>query len=184
MTRKPPMTKPSSRQPPSLSRRQFGLGLATLAGGLTIGFRLAEAQQAAQALPVMIKANPELNAWVRIAPDGAVTVMTGRVEIGQGTLTAMRQIAAEELDVAPGRITLISGDTALTPNEGVTSGSFAIKQGGAALGHACADARATLLKATAEAWQVEAASLSIDDGTIIGPAGRRMASAKPQPKSH
>ena len=49
----------------------------------------------------MIKNNPQLDAWVRIAPDGSVTVMTGRVELGQGMLTAMRQVAGEELDVSP-----------------------------------------------------------------------------------
>jgi nicotinate dehydrogenase subunit B len=164
---------------PNLSRRQFGFGLATAATGLTIGFRFAEAQTPAAPttppLPIMIKNNPELNAWVRIAPDGAITVCTGRVEIGQGCLTAMRQIAAEELDIAPAKLTLLSGDTALTPNEGVTSGSFAVKQGGTALGMACADARATLVKAAAEAWKVEATTLKVEDGVIVGPtAGQRM----------
>lgn len=157
-----------------LSRRRFGLGLAA-AGGLTIAFRIpdpAEAQQAAAGapdLPAMIRRNPQLNAWVRIAPDGKVTVCTGRVEIGQGCLTAMRQIAAEELELAPEKIALISGDTSETPDEGVTSGSFAIKLGGAALAHACADARATLIKAAAEAWNTEPGSLRIDDGIIVGP---------------
>ena len=66
----------------------------------------------------MIRSNPQLDAWVRIAPDGTVTVMTGRVELGQGMLTAMRQVAGDELDVAPERLVLISGDTAQTPNEG------------------------------------------------------------------
>jgi hypothetical protein len=61
---------------------------------------------------------------------GRVTVRTGKVEIGQGVLTAMRQIAAEELDVAPDRITMESGDTEPTPNEGYTSGSQSIQFGG------------------------------------------------------
>ena len=137
----------------SASRRRFGIGLAaTAAAGLTIRFQWAEAQQAAANLdlPVMIRSNPSLNAWISVAPDGAITVFTGRVELGQGCLTAMRQIAAEELDVSPASLTVISGDTALTPNEGVTSGSFAIKQGGAALGLACADAKATLIASAAE----------------------------------
>jgi nicotinate dehydrogenase subunit B len=162
---------------PNLSRRQFGFGLGAAATGLTIGFRFAEAQQppAAPALPAMIKANPDLNAWVRIAPDGTVTVCTGRVELGQGCLTAMRQIAAEELDVAPAKLTLISGDTSLTPDEGVTAGSLAVKLGGTALGHACADARATLVRAAAEAWKAEPAALKVEDGVIVGPsANQRM----------
>ena len=160
--------------PASLSRRRFVQGAA--AAGLTIRFRFAQSQQAAALpdLPAMIKRNPSLNAWVRIAPDGAVTVFTGRVEIGQGCLTAMRQIAAEELDVAPARITLVSGDTAQTPDEGVTSGSFSMKLGGTALGHACADARGTLVRAAAEAWKADAAGLKVEDGTITGPGGARM----------
>lgn len=166
--------KNSCKQAP-LSRRQFGLGLVTAASGLTIGFRFSQAQGAAPPdLPAMLKKNPDLNAWVRVAPDGAVTVFTGRVEIGQGCLTAMRQIAAEELDVAPERIELVAGDTARTPNEGVTSGSLAVKQGGAALGHACADARGTLVRAAAEAWKVEVAALKVENGTILASNGARM----------
>ena len=70
-----------------------------------------------------------------------VTVSTGRVEIGQGVLTAMLQIAAEELDVAPERILLQTGDTELTPNEGYTAGSQSIQFGGVALRLACAEVR-------------------------------------------
>jgi nicotinate dehydrogenase subunit B len=125
-------------------------------------------------VPPMIRDNPQLDAWVRIAPDGSVTVMTGRVELGQGILTAMRQVAAEELDVAPGRIDLISGDTAQTPNEGITSGSMAVKFGSTALGLACADARATLVAVAAKAWSVEATTIKVADGMMLGPAGQRM----------
>src|SRR5258706_5000758 len=90
----------------NLSRRAFAIGAASAVVGLTIGFRWASAQgtQGAQAgppVPPMIKDNPRLDAWVRIAPDGTITVMTGRVELGQGILTAMRQVAAEELHLAP-----------------------------------------------------------------------------------
>ena len=159
-----------------ITRRQFGLGVAAAFAGLTIRFNVAEAQPAASTpdLPIMIRNNPNLNAWIRIAPDGTITVFTGRVEIGQGCLTAMRQIAAEELEMSPAGISLVSGDTALTPNEGVTSGSFAIKQGGAALGHACADARATLIAAAAQVWQLEPALLRVENGIILAPNGAKM----------
>src|SRR5205809_4010977 len=140
-----------------LSRRAFGIGAASALAGLTIGFRWASAQgpQGGPPVPPMIRSNPQLDAWVRVAPDGTVTVMTGRVELGQGVLTAMRQVAAEELDVAPGRLKLISGDTAQTPDEGVTAGSLAVKLGSTALGLACADARATLVGIAAKGWGVE-----------------------------
>jgi CO/xanthine dehydrogenase Mo-binding subunit len=164
----------------TLGRRGFTAALAAGAAGLAIGFRWQEAsaqQAAAPAGPAMLRANPRLDSWVRITPDGAITVLTGRVELGQGVLTAMRQIAAEELDVAPARLTVISGDTAETADEGVTAGSQSIRFGGEALGVACADARATLLRVAATAWGVEAATLGVTDGVIEG-AGRRMTYAE------
>jgi nicotinate dehydrogenase subunit B len=160
----------------NLSRRAFGIGAASAAAGLTIGFRWASAQgtQSAALVPPMIKSNPQLDAWVRIAPDGSVTVMTGRVELGQGMLTAMRQVAGEELDVSPQRLVLISGDTGQTPDEGQTAGSLAIKLGSTALGLACADARAALIGVAAKAWGVEPQAIKVEDGMMLGPAGQRM----------
>jgi CO/xanthine dehydrogenase Mo-binding subunit len=164
----------------ALSRRGFAAALAAGAAGLAIGFRWqdATAQQAAPIGPAMLRANPRLDNWVRITPDGRITVLTGRVELGQGVLTAMRQIAAEELDVAPARLELLSGDTAETANEGVTAGSQSIRFGGEALGVACADARATLLGVAARAWGAEAAALTVEDGVILGAGGRRMTYAE------
>jgi len=166
----------TTRPETTVSRRAFAVGAVSAAAGLTIGFRWASAQgpQGGPAVPPMIRANPQLDAWVRIAPDGRVTVMTGRVEIGQGMLTVMRQVAAEELDVAPDRLFLVSGDTALTPNEGTTAGSLAVKLGSTALGLACADARATLVGVAAAAWNVQAGQIKVEDGQMIGPAGQRM----------
>ena len=74
-------------------------------------------------LPGPLNDNPSLDRWVAFPAPGKVTIFTGRVEFGQGVLTAMAQIAADELDVAMARITVTSGDTELTPNEGYTAGS-------------------------------------------------------------
>ena len=74
---------------------------------------LATPVRAAVALPPLLKDNPRLDQWVRFETPGRVTVSTGRVEIGQGVLTAMSQIAADELDVSPDRIDLRTGDTTL-----------------------------------------------------------------------
>ena len=158
--------------PTNLSRRGFA---ALLGGaGLAIGFRWQAEAQAPATGPLMLRTNPRMESWLRIAPDGSITVLTGRVELGQGVLTAMRQIAAEELDVAPARLTLLSGDTAETANEGVTAGSQSIRFGGEALGVACADARATLLGVAAEAWGQPRERLAVKDGVIEAPDGRRM----------
>ena len=81
-------------------------------------------------LPALLASNPRLDRWVGFPASGRVAVSTGRVEIGQGVLTAMLQIAAEELEVAPERILLQTGDTDRTPNEGYTAGSQSIQFGG------------------------------------------------------
>src|SRR5689334_6923519 len=120
-----------------------------------------------QALPPLLAANPRLDQWVGFPSQGRVAVSTGRVEIGQGVLTAMLQIAAEELDVAPERILLHTGDTDLTPNEGYTAGSQSIQFGGVALRMACAEVRALFLKAAASKLGHARDALSIADGGIL-----------------
>ena len=117
-------------------------------------------------LPPLLEANPRLDLWVRFPRPGRVAVATGRVEIGQGVLTAMRQIAAEELDVALDRIDLASGDTELTPNEGYTAGSQSIQYGGVALRLACAEVRARFLAAAAARLGCAAGELAVADGAV------------------
>jgi len=63
-----------------------------------------------------------LDSWLAIGPDGGVTVYTGRVELGTGAVTGLAQIVAEELDVPFERLTMVTGDTALTPDQGPTCG--------------------------------------------------------------
>jgi len=121
---------------------------------------------AAVSLPPLLEQNPRLDQWVRFAAPGLVTVSTGRVEIGQGVLTAMRQIAAEELDIAPERILLQTGDTDLTPNEGYTAGSQSIQFGGVALRLACAEVRALFLDHAAAKLGHPRAELAVRDGSI------------------
>ncbi len=118
------------------------------------------------ALPPLLAANPRLDQWVGFDQPGRVRVSTGRVEIGQGVLTAMRQIAAEELDVSLDRIMLQSGDTELTPNEGYTAGSQSIQFGGVAMRFACAEVRSLFLDHAAAAFGYPRAELSVQDGAI------------------
>ena len=96
-------------------------------------------------LPGPLADNPSLDRWVSFPAPGKVIVNTGRVEIGQGVLTAIAQIAADELDVEMERIVIRSGDTELTPNEGYTAGSQSMQSGGVAMRQACADVRALFL---------------------------------------
>jgi CO/xanthine dehydrogenase Mo-binding subunit len=119
------------------------------------------------ALPPLLVDNPRLDQWVSFPEPGQVRVSTGRVEIGQGVLTAMRQIAAEELDVAPERIRLQTGDTDLTPNEGYTAGSQSIQFGGVALRLACAEVRGLFLSHAATAFGYALGELAMRDGAIL-----------------
>jgi CO/xanthine dehydrogenase Mo-binding subunit len=119
------------------------------------------------ALPALLAQNPLLDQWVGFPERGRVRVSTGRVEIGQGVLTAMRQIAADELDVAPERIVLQTGDTELTPNEGYTAGSQSIQFGGVALRLVCAEVRALLLDQAAAQSGHARADLAVRDGAIL-----------------
>jgi CO/xanthine dehydrogenase Mo-binding subunit len=123
-------------------------------------------QGASATLPALLAANPRLSRWIGFPEPGRITVSTGRVEIGQGVLTAMLQIAAEELDVAPERISLQTGDTDLTPNEGYTAGSQSIQFGGVALRMACAEVRVLFLDHAAARYGYPRLDLSVRDGTV------------------
>ncbi|MGY4503193.1 CO/xanthine dehydrogenase Mo-binding subunit [Bradyrhizobium sp. GM24.11] len=124
-------------------------------------------------LPVSLAANPRLSSWVKFTGEGRVAISPGKVEIGQGIVTALAQIAADELDVEIGRIEMIRASTAASPNEGVTSGSLSIQQSGRALRHVCAEVRQRFLAAASERLGVDASLLGVDDGTISGPGNIR-----------
>ncbi len=101
-------------------------------------------------LPGSLQTNRMLSAWLAINADGTATVFTGKVELGQGILTALAQIAAEELDLPLARVKIISGDTGRTPNEGQTAGSQSVENSGTALRLAGAEVRAILLDLAAK----------------------------------
>ena len=118
-------------------------------------------------LPSVLADNVRLDQWLNFATPGQVEIATGRVELGQGVLTAMAQIAAEELDVDVVRIKVRSGDTDCTPNEGYTAGSQSMQAGGIALRQACAEARKLFLDDAARRLGCAAAELAVQDGRIL-----------------
>src|ERR1700726_1953542 len=124
-------------------------------------------------LPVSLAANPVLSSWVRFPSEGHVTVSPGKVEIGQGIVTALAQIAADELDVDIGRVQMVRASTAGSPNEGVTSGSLSVQQSGRAIRQACAEIRQIFLGVASDRLGVDIDSLDISDGTISGPGNVR-----------
>jgi nicotinate dehydrogenase subunit B len=126
-------------------------------------------QPAAPPLPPSLAANPKLSSWINVSPEGHVSVSPGKVEIGQGIVTALAQIAADELDVDIARVRMVRASTSASPNEGVTSGSLSVQHSGRAIRHACAEIRQIFLAAAAERLGVESHTLSVSDGTISGP---------------
>ena len=119
-------------------------------------------------LPGSLDANRQLDQWLKFEADGTLTVFTGKVEIGQGVVTAMAQIAAEELDISLAKVRMVSGDTVLTPDEGHTSGSRSIDEGGTALRYASAEARDLLLREAAKRLDIPLDKLTIEDGVVSG----------------
>ena len=118
--------------PLKLSRRAF----LKSSGALVVAFAWSApstlAQQAPR-LPGSLQTNRMLDGWLKLDADGTVTVCTGKVELGQGILTALAQIASDELDVAYERIEMISADTSRSPDEGMTAGSQSVENSGTAL---------------------------------------------------
>src|SRR5579875_1488195 len=134
----------------------------------------AAASPTAAAQPSVVPASPlpsanQIDAWLAIGADGKVTVFSGKVELGTGTMTALAQIVADELRVPFSAVTMVMGDTARTPNEGYTAGSKTIQTGGVNLRRASAQAREALLAMAAKRLGVPAARLIVRDGVISSP---------------
>ena len=127
----------------------------------------------AQKLPPSLAANPNLSSWIKISAEGHVVVSPGKVEIGQGIVTALAQIAADELDLDLGRVRMVRTTTAGSPNEGVTSGSLSVQQSGRAVRHACAEVRQIFLSLAADRLGVGIDALAVSDGEISGPGNVR-----------
>src|SRR5947208_5246908 len=108
--------------------------------------------------PLALSDARRLTQRVHFERDGTVSIASGKVELGQGILTALAQIAAEELGVALEKVRILPASTAYCPDEGVTSGSLSIQDGGKGLRKACAELRALLKKSGKRSyWELEVA---------------------------
>jgi len=154
-------------RPKEIDRRDLLKGAC--AGAIVLAFQLPLAgceDGAAPELPGSLADSPRLDSWIRIGADGRVSLFTGKAELGQGILTACIQIAADELDIAPERIDIVSADTGATPDEGFTFGSLSVQESGMAIRQAAAELRQLLLTRGAERLGVEPSVLEVDDGTM------------------
>jgi nicotinate dehydrogenase subunit B len=183
----------ASMMPHRVTRR------AVLKGGaLTVGFACAGVPNLTRSQSGMLEPRSldpkNVDSFLSVNNDGTVTVFCGKVDLGQGLRVAIRQIAGEELGIGVDKIRYVEGDTALTPDQGRTSGSTGIQGGGMQIRQAAATAREALIGLAAERLNVKADDLIANDGQVLpmsGGAGVRFAdliggrnfSIKPDPKA-
>jgi len=160
---------------PKIDRRSFVIGSAVAGAGLTLGLTLRPALRPAYAAD----GTPEIDAWVVIRPDDTVVIRIARSEMGQGTLTGLAQLVAEELDCDWSKVTTefptpgqnlardrVWGDYLTTGSRGIRESNDYVRKGGAT-------ARLMLIQAAADAWHVPATECSAADGVITHrPSGR------------
>jgi isoquinoline 1-oxidoreductase len=112
-------------------------------------------------------------ARIHLAEDGAITVLTGKVEMGQGARTELAQAAAEELHVSVDQVQMVMGDTGQVPDDGITAGSRTTPSTVPAVRQAAATARLLLIRLAGERWEVAPETLRVRDGVVSNPADGR-----------
>jgi nicotinate dehydrogenase subunit B len=117
-------------------------------------------------LPLSLQTNRRMEKWLRFDPDRTVHLAVGKVELGQGNVTALAQIAAEELDVDLACIKVLSGDTQDAPDEGQTTSSQSIEVSGRSVRLVTAELRARVLDRLAQRLNCAPSDITVDDGTF------------------
>ncbi|MFG1691263.1 molybdopterin cofactor-binding domain-containing protein [Gemmatimonadota bacterium] len=154
-----------------LDRRRF---LKVAGGGVTVFFTVGlplkadERDDTAPDLPSPQRGGypSDFNAYLRVQENGWITLFTGKIEQGQGAITALPLMLAEEMDVPVSSVDIVLGDTDLCPWDMGTFGSLCIRMFGPALRTACAEARAVLLELASERLSVPADRLAVSDGRV------------------
>ena len=146
-----------------LSRRDF----LKLTGGVFVFFGLGDLPLGAQPLPT------DFNAFLKIGEDGRVTCFTGKIEMGQGIVTSLAQMLADELDVSLDSVDMVMGDTDLCPWDRGTWGSLTTRRFGPPLRAACAEARQVLLELASERLSTPAEQLTVENGVVFSRANRK-----------
>lgn len=153
-----------SRIPSGMSRRNF---LQKLGGGVTVAITLSGATSILQSCaPEKAAEAGSFNAYLRVNEDGRVDFLVGKIEMGQSVYTSLKQLVAEELDVALETVDIIMGDTALCPFDKGTWGSMSIRANGPDFRAAGAEARAALLQLAAKSLKSNVEELQVSDGVV------------------
>ncbi|MGE3247622.1 MAG: molybdopterin cofactor-binding domain-containing protein [Beijerinckiaceae bacterium] len=155
-----------------LNRRAFLLGT----GALVVSFSMrGQAQARGTGVAALEKArktgNKQVDSYFVINADGSVTLYSGKVDLGTGHRIALPQIVADELGIQLERVKIVEGDTALTPDQGSTSGSNGMMRGGVQTRRAASTARAHLIRLGAEKLGAPAETLDTADGEVRPRAG-------------
>ncbi|APV49184.1 isoquinoline 1-oxidoreductase [Betaproteobacteria bacterium GR16-43] len=140
-------------------------------GALVVTFSIGPSFGAAPSTVAKTVAADKVDGFLAIDAKGMVTVYSGKVDLGTGIRTAMTQIAAEELCVPMSKVNVIQGDTALTPDQGVTYGSLSIQNGGMQIRQAAATAREALITQAAAKLGADRASIVVKDGVARPKSG-------------
>src|SRR5206468_3020536 len=165
--------KPGS---PRMNRRAFVIGTAAVGAGLAIGLDIPFGG------PAVVRAadgSPEIGAWVVVRPDDTVVIRIARSEMGQGSLTGLAQLVAEELECDWSKVTTefptpgqnvarkrVWGDMSTGGSRGIRESNEYVRKGGAA-------ARIMLIQAAADEWKVPAAEVSAENSAITHKASGR-----------
>lgn len=151
-------------------------------GALVVAFSLPVTRNAAQAQAPAVVAKPvaldQVDSFLSIDDKGMVTLFSGKVDLGTGVRIGLQQIVAEELDVPLSALSIVEGDTALTPDQGPTYGSQTIQVAGMVIRQAAATARAALLDLAAQKLGANKAELTIVEGVVSAPGGSRVSYAE------
>ncbi|MCK3685728.1 molybdopterin cofactor-binding domain-containing protein [Maribellus sp. YY47] len=149
---------------PGIKRRDF---FRLMGGGIYIFFRVGSAMEIMAAEADQNRLPNDLNAFLQIHEDGTVTCFTGKIEMGQGVITGLAQMLADELDVAFEKVKMVMGDTDLCPWDMGTFGSLSTRAFGPYLRAAAAEARMVLLIQAAEVLGVPLEDLDVNEGVIF-----------------
>ena len=150
---------------------------ATGAVGLFVSFPITLRGQEPEKIPSEVPEYPkDFNAYLKIGPDGRVGCFVGKIEMGQGNMTALAMLAAEELNVSLDQVDMLMGDTDLCPWDGGTWGSLSIWQFGPVLRGAAAETKAVLIQLASERLGIAAERLQVKDGVVssLGDATKRV----------
>lgn len=129
-----------------------------------------------QEMPGSLKRHPSLDAWLEVIEDNRIRVFTGKIELGQGITTVIRQVAAEELNAHIDQVEVVMADTDRTPNEGYTAGSGSVKGSAMSVRLAAAYAKERLCQMGAEKLQIDQDRLVLKEGVVFDPQSSEKAS--------